>query len=228
MSFISESREGRSLSSPYPNDIPDEISKVLKNTYLATFIGLLVAAFSGYFLTDALMPHSAFLLLPVALSTIILMFVTMWRSESPDGLFWYLAFMAAEGMMIGWIVGLYMTNFSSAVFSAAISTAVIFFSLSAYVIISKKDLNHWGGYLSVALISLLIGSIVSIIFGSSLGMIITSGFGAAIFSLFILYDTSRILHGMERNYVRAATAISLNIICLFIDLLEIFAIFGDD
>ncbi|MDX1801994.1 MAG: Bax inhibitor-1 family protein, partial [Marinobacter sp.] len=46
---------------------------------------------------------------------------------------------------------------------------------------------------------------------------------------FILYDTSRIVHGGETNYIIATTALYLNIYNLFVSLLHILgALNGDD
>ena len=45
---------------------------------------------------------------------------------------------------------------------------------------------------------------------------------------FILYDTSRIIHGGETNYIMATVGMYLNIFNIFISLLQILGIFGGD
>ena len=81
-----------------------------------------------------------------------------------------------------------------------------------------------------------------VVFGSMLLMFIGSMFGfyvsgfhlalsAAIVFLmsgFILYDTSRILHGGETNYLMATVALYLDIYNLFVSLLHILGAFSDD
>ena len=45
---------------------------------------------------------------------------------------------------------------------------------------------------------------------------------------FILYDTSRILHGGETNYIMATVSLYLNIYNMFVHLLMIFGVMGGD
>jgi len=49
-----------------------------------------------------------------------------------------------------------------------------------------------------------------------------------IMSGFILYDTSRIIHGGETNYVMATVGLYLNLFNIFISLLQILGIVGSD
>jgi modulator of FtsH protease len=49
-----------------------------------------------------------------------------------------------------------------------------------------------------------------------------------IMSGFILYDTSRIIHGGETNYVLATIGLYMTIFNIFISLLQILGIMGND
>ena len=49
-----------------------------------------------------------------------------------------------------------------------------------------------------------------------------------IMSGFILFDTSRIIHGGETNYIRATVALYLNIYNLFTSILHLLGAFGGD
>ena len=49
-----------------------------------------------------------------------------------------------------------------------------------------------------------------------------------IMSGFILYDTSRIIHGGETNYVLATIGLYMTIFNIFISLLQILGIMGGD
>ena len=44
----------------------------------------------------------------------------------------------------------------------------------------------------------------------------------------ILYDTSRIIHGGETNYIRATIGLYLNIYNIFTSLLHLLGIFGEE
>jgi modulator of FtsH protease len=81
-----------------------------------------------------------------------------------------------------------------------------------------------------------------VVFGSMLLMFFAGMFGfyvsglhlalsAAIVLLmsgFILYDTSRILHGGETNYLMATIALYLDIYNLFVSLMHLVGFFGGD
>ncbi|MNN61510.1 Modulator of FtsH protease YccA [compost metagenome] len=49
-----------------------------------------------------------------------------------------------------------------------------------------------------------------------------------IMSGLILFDTSRIIHGGETNYIRATVSLYLNIYNIFVHLLSILGVFGSD
>jgi modulator of FtsH protease len=49
-----------------------------------------------------------------------------------------------------------------------------------------------------------------------------------IMSGFILFDTSRIINGGETNYIRATVGLYLNIFNIFVHLLSILGIMGDE
>jgi modulator of FtsH protease len=229
MKFLSSHKEGRSFSPSSESVMAPQVISVLKNTYIATFIGILLMSLTGYIFSDFILSTGMLGMIGIVLATFALVIITSFRSEKPDGLFWYLSFMAVEGVLVGGVVSIYLVNFASAVIAAALTTAIIFGVLSYYIIATKKNLNHWGGFLTVGLIALIVGSFISMFMGSGLGMTVMSGIGAVLFSLFILYDTSRLVSGAETSYVRAALGMSLNIINLFLDLLRIFSVFsGDD
>jgi modulator of FtsH protease len=229
MSFLSNQKEGRSFSPSGESTMTPQIASVLKNTYIATFIGILLMSVTGYIFSDFMLSMGLIGMIDMFLIILGLVIITSSRAENSDGLFWYLLFMAVEGILIGGVVSIYLVNFAEAVIAAALTTAVIFASLSYYIIATKKNLNHWGGFLTVGIIALIVGSLISSLLGSGLGMTVMSGIGAVLFSLFILYDTSRLVSGVETSYVRAALGMSLNIINLFLDLLRIFSVLsGDD
>jgi modulator of FtsH protease len=80
----------------------------------------------------------------------------------------------------------------------------------------------------------VIGSMLLMFVGSFFGFYVSGlhlAISAAIVLLmsgFILYDTSRILHGGETNYIMATVALYLDIYNLFVSLLHILGAFGGD
>jgi len=112
-------------------------------------------------------------------------------------------------------------------------TAGIFFFASGYVLTTKKDLSFMGGFLMTGL-WVLIGSMIAMWVASFFGVEITGlslAFSAAavlIFSLFILHDTSSILHGHQTNYVYATVNLYLSLFNLFVHLLSLLGFANDD
>ena len=60
-----------------------------------------------------------------------------------------------------------------------------------------------------------------------LGLAISAGF-VLFSSAAILYQTSEIIHGGERNYIMATISLYVSIYNLFVSLLQIFGIMGSD
>ena len=111
------------------------------------------------------------------------------------------------------------------VLQALLLTAAVFISLTTYVFVTKKDFSWIGGALSMGLMILLMWSFMNMIFPVTFGGFghsIFSMFGAVLFSGYILYDTSNIMHHMgPDDYILAAVSLYLDIINLFLYLLEI-------
>ena len=110
---------------------------------------------------------------------------------------------------------------------------MIFFSLSGYVLMTKKDFSYMSGFLMTGM-WVVIGSIVLMLVGGLFGWQLSGlhlAISAAIVILmsgFILFDTSRILNGGETNYIMATVSMYLSIYNLFTSLLHLFGAFGDD
>lgn len=107
------------------------------------------------------------------------------------------------------------------VYTAAIMTGLIFTGLTAYVFVTKKDFSFLGGILSIGLFSLLGIALCGWIFGFAVG-VWYSWLGAAIFSGYILYDTSNIMRTHDtREAVPAAIELFTDIVYLFWYILSI-------
>lgn len=99
--------------------------------------------------------------------------------------------------------------------TAAIITGALFAGLTAVVFITRKDFSFLGGFLAVAGFALLGTIAASMIFGFSLGLLFT-GCGIAFAGLYIVYDTSNILHHYRTTqHVAAALALFASVALLF-------------
>jgi modulator of FtsH protease len=107
-------------------------------------------------------------------------------------------------------------------------TALIFFALSGYALTSKKDFSFMGGFLMVGLIVAVVAMIANIFFQIPALSLAISAAIIMVMSGLILFDTSRIIHGGETNYIRATISLYLSVYNIFVHLLSMLGIMGGD
>ncbi|KAM3335682.1 hypothetical protein ACQJBY_029901 [Aegilops geniculata] len=114
------------------------------------------------------------------------------------------------------------------ILEAAILTTVIVFSLTAYTfwaVKRGKDFSFLGPFLFASLIMLLVFGFIQILFPlGKLSHMIYGALAALIFSGYIVYDTDNIIKRYTYDeYVWAAASVYLDIINLFMALLNLFS-----
>lgn len=212
-----------------------EVSKVLRNTYALLGMTLLFsAATAGVSMAVNLGFGAAMLMSLGALGLIWL--VLPRTANSATGIWVVFGFTGLLGAALGPTLNHYlaMANGPALIMQALGGTALVFFTLSGYVLTTGKDLSFMRGFLVVGLVTVLVAMLGAIVLGffgveiSGLSLAL-SGAIVLLMSGFILYDTSRIIHGGETNYLMATTALYLDIYNLFVNLLHILgALSGDD
>ena len=115
---------------------------------------------------------------------------------------------------------------SSTVLTAAVLTTAVTLALTAYVHKTGKDFTRMGGFLFAGLIVVLLASIVAMFVPAMQAGV--SAVAALLFSGFILFDTSRLIRGEEDNYVMAACSMYLNVLNLFLSILQLLGFASDD
>lgn len=203
------------------------VNKVLRNTYSLLAMTLAfsaVTAFFGMSLEIGGMARLGLLLLSFGL-----LFVVHKTADSAAGLFWTFAFTGTMGLALGPVLNHYLAlqNGPELVMQALGGTALIFFGLSAYALTTKKDFSFMGGFLMVGLLVAVVAMIANIFMGIPALSLAISAVIVMVMSGLILFDTSRIIHGGERNYIRATVSLYLNIYNIFIHLLALLG-FADD
>ncbi len=197
---------------------------VLKNTYLLLSLTILFSALTAWFAIATQAPPMGIILTLVGMFG--LLFLTTYLRNSIWGLVSVFAFTGFIGYMLGPIVGMFMKNYANGSFlvlSALGTTGVTFLGLSMYALTTKKTFSALGGFLTVGLLVVIVGSIVNIFLKMPAVYLAISFATSFIASGLILFDTARIIHGGERNYVMATIALYLDIYMLFVNLLQIFA-----
>ena len=111
---------------------------------------------------------------------------------------------------------------ASPVLHAFLLTGAAFGGLTAYVFISRKDFSFLGAALNMGLWVLFGAIILSFFLHAAVLQLAIASVGVLLFSGYILYDTSRILHDREeRDAVGAALRLFLDVINVFLFLLRI-------
>jgi len=121
------------------------------------------------------------------------------------------------------------TGRGNVVGNAFLSTAVLFGSLSLFAINSKKDYSSWGKPLFITFVVLFVMSLVNYFFFHSpiMGIVISAGV-LLLFSLFTIYDTQNIANGAYDSPIDAAVSLFLDFFNMFVSMLHLLGIFGDD
>ena len=212
-----------------------ETQKVLRNTYMLLSMTLAFSALmAGISMSMNLGSGTAMIMSLAALA--IVWFVLPRTANTAMGLPVVFLFTGLLGAALGPMLNRYLSlpNGSEMVMQALGGTAIIFFSLSAYVLTTKKDFSFMGGFLFVGLMVVIVGAIgamvASYFFGVDISLfsLVISGAIVLLMSGFILFDTSRIINGGETNYIMATVGLYLNIYNLFTALLHIIGATSDD
>lgn len=146
------------------------------------------------------------------------------KSNPVLGVVLFLAFTFVEGLSIAPIISAYMVDEvgQAAIFKALFATAAIFVGLSMWTWIKGFDTKSWGPYLFAALLGLIVVMVLSLFFPTPFGQTLISVIAVVLFSLFIVHDTSELVHERENNAVTAAIGMYLNLMNLFLHLLRLF------
>ncbi|HED33941.1 MAG TPA: BAX inhibitor (BI)-1/YccA family protein, partial [Gammaproteobacteria bacterium] len=135
------------------------------------------------------------------------------------------------GFGLGGVLNQYLalSNGPQLIMTAMGGTGVIFLGLSAYALTTRRDFSFLGGMLFVGMLVILVAALANIFLAIPAMTLAISAVIIMLMSGFILYDTSRIIHGGETNYVMATVSLYLSIYNIFISLLQILgALSGDD
>lgn len=207
-----------------------EVSKVLRNTYALLAMTLLFSALTAGISMAVNPPHMVSMIMSFGALGLI-WFVLPRTANSSAGIWVVFAFTGMLGFGLGPMLNYYMaTSAGSAIVVQALGgTALIFFGMSGYALVSRKDFSFMTGFLMTGIMVAFIAGIANIFFQiPALHLAVSSAF-LVISSLLILWQTSRIVHGGETNYIMATASLYVSIYNVFVSLLSILgALSGDD
>lgn len=203
-------------------------NRVLRNTYMLLSMTLGFSAFTAWLsLSTGIGIGNPLIFLIAAFGSIFLVRAT---AKSAWGLLSVFIFAGIFGLALGPSLAYYlaMSNGPQIVMQALGGTGLIFFSLSGYALVSRKDFSYIGGFLFTGLIVALVAIIANIFLQIPALSLAISAVVIMIMSGFILYDTSQIIRGGETNYIMATVGLYLNIFNIFVHLLNILGVMNND
>jgi modulator of FtsH protease len=202
------------------------VAKVLRSTY--TLLGLTLA-FSALMAGISMAINAPYF----GLWTLLPYFICLWMVEknknNASGIAWVFALTGWMGFTLGPIISMYFAAVGSGPIMMALgSTALVFFGASAYVLTTRKNLNFMTGFLMTGILVAFIAGIANIFLKiPELSVTVCSVF-AFLSAGIIMWQTSAIIHGGERNYISATVTLFVMIYNLFLSLLQLFGIMSDD
>ena len=205
-----------------------EVASVLRNTYMLLGMTLAFSAVVAFITMSMGLPRPGLIITLVGFYG--LLFAIHKTQNSGMGLVFTFALTGFMGYTLGPILSAYIgAGAGDIVFNALAMTALVFFGLSGYALVSRKDFSFLSGFLMAGFFVLL-GAMVLGFFMSIPGLQLAISAGFVLFSsAAILFQTSAIIHGGERNYVLATVTLFVSIYNLFLSLLNLLtALSGDD
>jgi modulator of FtsH protease len=200
--------------------------KVLRNTYLLlalTMVPTVIGAFVGMASAGVIMANPIISTLVMLGAVIGLQFGIAANRNSGIGIALLLLMTGLLGWWLGPILNyaLALRNGMQLVGYAAVGTGVIFFGMGLIATTTKRDFSFLGKFLFVGMIALLIAMLANLWLQIPALALTISTLVIVVFSLFLLYDLSRIVRGGETNYVMATTGVYLSLFNIFANLLNI-------
>lgn len=203
------------------------INQVLRNTYFLLSLTLLFSAVIAYWaMTAHVRPLG---IIPFLAGWFGLYFLTFYLRNSAWGIASVFAFTGFVGYTLGPILNVYLHGFVNGgqlIGTALGATGLIFFCLSAYVLTTRKDFTFMGGFLTITILTLMLMVIANLFLNIPALSLFISGAAAIIFSAYIMYTTSNIIHGGETNYIIATICLYVALFNIFISLLQILGVFA--
>ncbi len=202
------------------------VAKVLRSTY--TLLGITLA-FSALMAGISMAINAPYF----GLWTLLPYFICLWMVEknknNVSGIAWVFALTGWMGFTLGPIISMYLAAVGSGPIMMALgSTALVFFGASAYVLTTRKNLSFMTGFLMTGILVAFIAGIANIFLKIPVLSITVSSVFAFLSAGIIMWQTSAIIHGGERNYISATVTLFVMIYNLFLSLLQLFGIMSDD
>ena len=217
--------QSASLDAEIGNQLDSDVGKVLRNTYM--LLGASIA-FSAVMAGISMLLRVPYMGLWMLLPYFALLFMIEKNKNKGAGIFWVFALTGFMGVTLGPILSAVLAlRGPEPIMLALGSTALTFFAASAYVLKTRKNLSAIGGFLFIGIAIAFIGGIANMLLQMPALTLTVSCMFAVLSTGIIMWQTSEIIHGGERNYISATVTLFVMIYNLFSILLSFFGMSDD-
>ena len=206
--------------------LPVEARRVLRNTYALLSMTLLFSAAVAGLGVAFQWPAPGILL------TLVGYFGLLFAVHKLRHSGWALPAVFALTGFMGYTLGpllarsLSLPGGTQVVMLALGATGITFLAMSAWALSSKRDFSAMGGFLFAGMVIALLAGLAAVFLQiPALGLAV-SAMVALLSAGLILFETSRIVHGGETNYVMATVGLYVSLFNLFTSLLSLFGFGG--
>ena len=205
-----------------------EVQKVLRNTYALLAMTLI---FSAAVASAAVSFKWA---APGLLLTMVGYFGLLFAIHKMQNSAWALPAVFGLTGFMGYTLGPLLSHYvalpggAQTISLSLGATGLSFLGLSAYVLTTRKDFSFMGGFLFMGMIVALIAGLAAMFLEiPALGLAV-SAIVAMLSAGMILFETSQIVNGGERNYVLATVSLFVSLFNMFTSLLALFGFGGQN
>jgi modulator of FtsH protease len=204
-------------------------NKVLRNTYLLLSMTLLFSAATAGVSMALNLPHPGLIITLVGYFG--LLYLTHKFRNSAMGILAVFGLTGFMGITLGPLLSMYVEsipNGGQLIMTALGATGAIFVGLSTVALTTKKDMSGMGNFLMVGTIGVFVVSMLGLFFDFSAFQMVISAVWIVVSSGWILWQTSEIIHGGETNYISATVMLYVSLYNIFVNLLMILGLGGND
>lgn len=207
---------------------PEHVIRVLRNTYALLAMTLLFSAGVAVATLTFELPA------PGLIVTLVGYFGLLFAVYKLQNSAWALPAVFALTGFMGYTLGpllsqtLAMANGAQTVTLALAATGATFLSLSAYVLVTRRDFSFMGSFLFAGMVIALIAGVAAMLLEIPSLALAVSAMVALLSAGLILFETSNIVNGGETNYVMATVSLYVSVFNLFTSLLSLFGLGGSN
>lgn len=208
--------------------IDGDARRVLRNTYLLLSMTLAFSALTAGVAAALHLPHPGMLL--TLAGYFGLLYLVNRNRDSGLGVAFVFALTGFMGYTLGPVISAYLhlPHGGQIVATALGGTAAIFFGLSGYALVTKRDLTSLGGFLTVGVLVAFLAGLAAILFHIPALSLAVSAVFVLLMSGMILFETNNIVRGGETNYVMATLSLFVSLFNLFVSLLQLLGFASGD